>query len=104
MNRRTIILFLALLFLPSISSAQEVTSTLEKKDGVFEIGQPIVWKVEVKGDNAAAVKEAKYAVKKGGLTVIKEGTLDLSSGGATVESKLDEPGTLLLEVKTKVGE
>jgi cephalosporin-C deacetylase-like acetyl esterase len=47
------------------------------------------------------VKEVAYVLKKGGLTVTKQGTLDVSAGPATLKTSLDEPGTMLVELRVK---
>lgn len=92
---------LLLLAAGSVSSAQELVAQPSKKSGVYDVGEKIEWTVEVRGGEAGAVKEATYVVKRGGLTVAKEGALDLSSGHATIETTLDAPNTVLAEIKAK---
>jgi len=91
--RQTAICFLGL-FLASACVAQEIVVTPQNTSGVYTPGQKIQWKVEVKGGN---VSEVNYALKKGGLTVMKEGKLALTSGVGTIETSLDEPGSILAE-------
>jgi cephalosporin-C deacetylase-like acetyl esterase len=79
--------------------SQEIVATPLKTTGVYDIGEKIEWRVEIKGQITPPINEAKYVLKKGGLTVLKEGTLDLSSGSATLQTALDEPGTILAELK-----
>src|SRR5688572_12832507 len=95
-------LLLALLSAATACPAQEIIVTPLKKSGVYDVGGKIEWRVEVRG--AAAPKQVTYVLKRGGLTVITEGILDLSSGPATLATSLDEPGTVLAEFKAKAGD
>jgi cephalosporin-C deacetylase-like acetyl esterase len=81
------------------ATAQEIVTTPAKPTGIYGVGEPIEWKVELK--NAGDVKEVAYVLKKGGLTVTKQGTLDVSAGPATLKTSLDEPGTMLVELRVK---
>ena len=104
--RRTIRRFLcliALLLLPAAGSAQEISVTPSTPTGVYDVKEQIEWRVEVSGADKAKLVEAHYTLKKGELTPLRDGTLDLSSGSATVDATLDEPGTVLLEIKAKGG-
>ena len=88
--------------LPTVlAGAQSIVITSMKADGVYTIGETIEWRVELR--EAGDVKQGSYVLKKGGLTVMKEGTLEFTDGAATLQTALDEPGTLLAEVKAKVG-
>jgi cephalosporin-C deacetylase-like acetyl esterase len=91
-----------LLSLTSLAAADIVIAPANKT-GIYDIGQTVQWTVKATGDDAD-VKEAAYVIKRNGLTEVAHGKVDLSSGAATVESSLDQPGTLLLVLTTKVGE
>jgi cephalosporin-C deacetylase len=84
--------------------AQKIKITPNKASCIYDINEPIIWKVEAIGDNPASVKQVNYNLKKCGLTIIKQGTLDLSSGPATLETSLDEPGTILAEITTTIND
>jgi cephalosporin-C deacetylase-like acetyl esterase len=101
-NCNILILVTAIIFLASAGSAQELVVTPLHADGVYAAGEKIEWTITVHGTSSSSVKEAEYVLKKGGLTEIKKGVLDLSSGTATIETKLDEPGTVLAEIRPKV--
>lgn len=89
----------AVLSYASFSPAQELTITPDKADGIYKAGEAVRWQIEWKG--SGQLSEVSYSIKKGGLTEIAKGTIALKSGAGTLESKLDEPGTLLAEVKVK---
>lgn len=87
----------------ALTHAADITITPNKPSGVYEIGEKIQWKVE----GAKDVGKLTYYFKKGGLTIMKGGTHDpagqfVPPGPATLETSLDEPGTILLEVNAKV--
>ena len=63
---------------------------------MYEVGEPIRWQVECTG--AAAPAEVDYTIQRGQLTTLREGKLRLADGAAVLATKLDEPGTLLVEV------
>ncbi len=75
--------------------AQEIAVTGAKASGVYATGEKIVWRVEVKG--AEGIEKVDYVLKKGGRTEMGKGALTLNNGVAEVETKLDEPGTILAE-------
>lgn len=87
----------------SAARAQEIVASPTNTTGVYAVGQTAEWKVEVKGGadkGAAGVSKLAYVVKKNGLTLLKQGTIDLADGAGTVQASLDEPGALLVEFKT----
>ncbi len=91
-----------LVYLTAVAAAQQIVVTPKNVSGVYELGQTVEWRVEVKG--AVPTTQASYVLKKGGLTVMKQGTLDLAAGPAVLQATLEEPGTVLAEIRTKVGE
>ena len=85
-----------------ICEAQKIVVTPDKASCVYDVGEPITWKVQVTGDNASSVRQVNCTLKKCGLTVIKQGVLDVSSGSASVGTCLSEPGTVLAEFTTTI--
>jgi cephalosporin-C deacetylase-like acetyl esterase len=87
--------------LPAIFvQAQELAVTPAKLPGVYQPGEAIQWKVEVKGADLA---QATYVLKSGGMKEIGKGKVDLIEGKGVIEAKLDEPGWLLAEVTIPKG-
>jgi hypothetical protein len=74
-----------------------IVTPCDHPDGVYRLNETITWKVDVAGTN-----EVKYAIRKGGLTVLSGGKLP-PTNGAHVSASLDQPGTILFEIKTKDG-
>ena len=86
--------------LPAASIGQELLVAPDSAQGVYEPGQTIHWKVQLKG---VEVSEAGFVLKKGGLTELAKGKVQFSAGQGQIEAKADEPGWLLLEVSVKPG-
>ena len=88
-------LLLPLLFLASRAFAQELVVEAAKPGGVYEVGEKIVWRVNVK--DGAGIEKVSYWLRKGQLSEIGKGEITLNNGAGEVETKLDEPGTVLAE-------
>ncbi|MCF3651344.1 acetylxylan esterase [Synoicihabitans lomoniglobus] len=97
MLRRLVTPCLALL-LVSVGAlrAQTISITPDDASGTYEPGEVIRWEVTV--TNAASLARPTYTIKTGGLDTVASGDLSLTDGRATIESSLDTPGWLLLEV------
>ncbi len=93
--------FLSILVTPGLCFAQAgLAVAASHRDAVYQLGETIEWSVQATNGNVAGA-EVVYTVKKGGLTVIKEGKLDLAGGRELIRMPASEPGTLLLEVKAQ---
>lgn len=89
------------LLVSAVCSAQDVGILLEPAhpDGIYAIGEKIEWHAYATTKDSASLKNVQYVLKRGELTEIKKGTLDLTaSGGATIETSLDKPGMVLAVV------
>jgi cephalosporin-C deacetylase-like acetyl esterase len=83
--------------LAACSCVGQVVLTPKNADGLYKAGEKVVWTVKPGSDSKAT--NATYSVRKNGATqILQQGTLDLSSGGVTIEVGLDEPGELVLNV------
>jgi len=89
-----------LLFAGQTCFAQPLTITPLKPGAIYDVGEKIGWGISANGQN---ITSANYTLKKNGLAIYKQGTLDLSSGNATLETSLDEPGAVFLELRTGAG-
>jgi cephalosporin-C deacetylase-like acetyl esterase/lysophospholipase L1-like esterase len=76
--------------------AQELTLTPFKPGGIYARGERVGWTVTAP---AGASASYTYAVRKNNLDVIAGGPLDLARP-ATIETTLDEPAMVLLEVRS----
>jgi cephalosporin-C deacetylase len=90
---------LAVLFVfVSVAQAQPLSFTPFHKSGIYELGEKAGWTVTLAQDAGVPVSKYTYVIKKNNLDVIQEDTLDFSSGEATIETMLDEPAMLYVEV------
>jgi cephalosporin-C deacetylase len=67
-------------------------------NGIYRLNEPIRWTTSVAGTNDVA-----YSVKRGGLTVLARDKLP-PTRRAEITASLDQPGTVLFEIKTRDGE
>jgi cephalosporin-C deacetylase len=81
------------------ASMPQVVIVADHTNGVYAMGHVIRWRVELKGDALTNGVPVKYAVKKGGLTILQEGRLEFTNEVADVAITPREPGTFLFEVK-----
>ncbi len=94
----------ALLVLAGLCLAQQIVATPQKADGIYDIGEKIRWHITVQGDGQPAATEAQFVLKNGGLTAMREGTIESNSGSGDLETSLDGPGTVLAEIRVKLPE
>jgi cephalosporin-C deacetylase len=101
---RVLAALVAVLAIGCAAVAQEIVVTPSKPLAVYAPGETVSWRVEVRGEGAAEASELQYRLKKNGLRDVLAGVLPLTDGVGTLEAKLDGPGTLLAELKAKVGD
>ncbi len=76
--------------------AQQLSFTPLHKNGIYDIGEKAGWTV-TQGAGGTVTKYG-YVIRKNNLEVIRTGTLDLSSGVATIEATLNEAAMLYVVV------
>ena len=76
--------------------AQDLIVTPDKPDGIYQIGEPIHWQIQWKGEGS--VGEASYVIKEGGQTESASGTIPLADNIGKLDAKLGKPGSLLVEI------
>ncbi len=67
-------------------------------NGIYAVGETAHWRIQRTGTNAMP-QPAHYKLLKGELTKAAEGDLAFADGVATLDSKFEAPGHVLLEVK-----
>ncbi len=68
-----------------------------KPGGAYAAGEKIAWRVSVTGDGASDVQKVTYVLKRGSLTEVGRGELELKENAAILETVMDAPGNLLAE-------
>jgi len=90
--------FVAVLGATTILAAPGLTLTPNKPDAIYQPGEKIIWRADVRGDAGATIKQATYVLKRGGGTVIDQGAVNFTAGSASIQTSLKEPGTILAEI------
>ncbi len=80
---------------PSIP--QQLAFTPYHASGIYEVGATVGWTV-TPGDSPPTYAY-KWTIRRNNAVVLKEGTLDLSSGKATIEVVADQPGMIYVAVE-----
>jgi cephalosporin-C deacetylase len=88
----------AVLLQPS-SSTPALTFTPFKSSGIYAVGEKVGWTV-VAAAPAAAAPEVRYgySVRRNNAVPIHNGPLVFSDGKATIETSLDRPGMVYVEI------
>ena len=82
----------------SVAQAQQLSFTPFHKSGIYELGEKAGWAVTLAQDADVPVTKYTYVIKKNNFDLIQEGTLDVAAGAASIETMLDEPAMLYVEV------
>src|SRR5215218_6842323 len=100
---RTLITALVFVHLAAhLCAAQQPTFTPYRAGGIYAVGEKVGWTATLP-PGAAPAEGYTYAVRKNNRDVIKTGTLDFSSGRAVIETALDEPAMVYVQVSTPGG-
>jgi cephalosporin-C deacetylase-like acetyl esterase len=78
-----------------LADAQQLTFTPFHPNGIYAIGEKAGWTVAAPKDTST---KYTYEIRKNNFETIKTGTLDFSTGIATIEATLPEPATLYVNV------
>jgi hypothetical protein len=81
-----------------IAHAQLLSFTPFHQSGIYDLGEKVGWTVTVPQGAPAPTGAYTYTVKKNNFDAIKTGSLDLSSGSATIETTLAEPAMVYVDV------
>ena len=97
-RRSSVLLFvLAVLSAADSCCAQLVEITPDKTNGIYRVGDTVHWTVTWQGSSNAPATQ--YTFKRDGFTDMGHGSLTFSNNAATLETKFDAPGTMLVELK-----
>src|SRR4051794_28944276 len=70
-------------------------------DGVYKPGEVIRWTISSTNGSTSNLVKSTYIIRKGGLTVMREGRIEFTKGMAEIAVTNAVPGTVLLEVKAQ---
>jgi cephalosporin-C deacetylase-like acetyl esterase len=78
--------------------AQTITLTPHDETGIYELQEKAGWTVTVPAEVDLLERSHTYVLKKNNLEVLSSGVLEFQSGRGLIETSLDEPAMLHLEV------
>jgi cephalosporin-C deacetylase-like acetyl esterase len=97
-RRSSVLLFaLAVWSAANACPAQLVEIKPDKTNGIYQVGDTVHWTVSWQGSSNPPAMQ--YTFKRGGLTATGQGSLTFSNNAASLETKFDAPGTMLVELK-----
>ncbi|HEX8290560.1 MAG TPA: acetylxylan esterase, partial [Pyrinomonadaceae bacterium] len=91
--------FALLLFAAHPCAAQQPRFTPYRASGIYGLGEKVGWTAELP-PGASRSAAYTYAIRKNNQDVIKTGTLDFTSGRAAIETVLDEPAMVYVQIST----
>ena len=94
---------LALIFAGLPANAQPLSFTPFHASGIYEPGERAGWTVTLLPGGTSARGNYTYTIKKNNFDTIATGKLDLSSGSATIETRVSEPCMLYVQVRAGDG-
>jgi cephalosporin-C deacetylase-like acetyl esterase len=95
----TLLVLAGSLALPlSPARAQALNFKPYHDNGIYQLGEKAGWSVTAAADAQPGPAKYKYVIRKNNFDVIQQGELDLSSGSAAIETALNEPAMLYVEV------
>ncbi len=83
----------------ALAAAQPLTFTPFHESGIYGLGERAGWNVAIAPGGAASAVKYNYVIRTNNADTIQSGALDLSSGSATIETRLAEPAMLYVDVR-----
>jgi cephalosporin-C deacetylase-like acetyl esterase len=82
---------------PRLAIEQQLTFTPDRASGIYEVGEVVGWTVTPGPANPAY--KFKWTIRRNNAVVLKEGTLDLTSGKDRIEITGDQPEMIYVSVE-----
>jgi cephalosporin-C deacetylase-like acetyl esterase/lysophospholipase L1-like esterase len=79
-----------------LGAAGQLSATPDEPDGIYRLGESVGWSIAQPAD--ASPQQYHYAVKKNDFETIKSGDLEFVSGVARIETRVDEPSMIYVEI------
>ncbi len=91
-------LILGVLLCAPVLSAQDLVATPYDKTGIYRRGDVVGWTVAVAGGQQASPGLYAYKVMQNGALQIGAGTLNLATGAQTIETRMNVPGMVIVDI------
>src|SRR5690606_1859360 len=76
----------------------QLTFAPDDPSGIYDIGETVGWTVQA-APGAQPTGAYRYTVRRDGGTEIASGTFEMRTGGARIETSLDQLGMVIVEVR-----
>lgn len=76
----------------------QLTFAPDDPSGIYDIGETVGWTVQA-APGAQPTSAYRYTVRRDGGTEIASGTFEMRTGGARIETSLDQLGMVIVEVR-----
>src|SRR6185436_11904641 len=73
-------------------------------DGIYAVGERVGWTVTLPAGRPVPEGGYRYVVRRNNAGTLKEAALDLSKGSTTIETSLDAPGMIAVEITGAPGD
>ena len=83
--------------------AQQLVATPYSKPGIYRVHETVGWTIAVAAGQRASTGTFTYTVTENGQRTIKSGIIEFSHGPAKIETSLDEPGMVRVEIRPPAG-
>lgn len=90
------LILLVVVFSTFSLSYGQVSLTLDKKDGIYRRGEIASWTLTLQ--DSIKLDSIRYTLKKGGLTLVKEGFIYPKNRMTSISHYFNEPGAVLLNI------
>jgi cephalosporin-C deacetylase len=87
---------------PSVAATPQPLFTPDHANGIYASGERVGWTMTYPGAAPGAPLQYVYTVRQNGGDLLTRSTLDLTHGSARIETRLTEPGMVVVEVKPAV--
>jgi cephalosporin-C deacetylase-like acetyl esterase len=82
---------------PAAPARPKLVVTPDHENGIYNPNEQVIWTVDVAGDRTG-LNALSYVVLQDGQVETGKGTLDLSSGPATITGSRPDPGVLIAQI------
>lgn len=83
--------------------AQDLVATPYEPTGIYQTGRTVGWSIAVPSGQSASAGTYSYVIMENGGPIVRRGELDLASGSARIETRLERPGMLRVELRAPAG-
>lgn len=83
----------------SVGAQTEISVQPDNGTAIYHCGDSATWNISLEKDGAPYTGPVTYVVKRGGLTVVDNGTALIENGRGTVSAVRDDPGSLLMQLQ-----